>query len=359
MTVFSAVDFSDHELVVFARDAETGLKAIIAVHSTALGPAVGGCRMWAYAGEEEATRDALRLSRGMSYKNALADLPLGGGKSVIMAPEGSFDRQALLRAFGRAIDSLGGRYITAEDVGTSVADMLTIRSVTTHVSGLSADPAKGGDPSPYTALGVYHGIRASVRHKLGKESLEGVTVAVQGLGNVGRNLCGLLHRDGAKLVVTDISAERVEAAVAAYGALAVGLDAILKVEADVLAPCALGAALNAQTIPALNVPVVAGAANNQLATAEDGERLRQRGILYAPDYVINAGGIIAVSHEILNDFDQARVTAKVEAIGERLSRIFTEADRDGLATAVVADRMAEAKIAAGRKAKADKAVQAA
>lgn len=349
MSVFSAVDFSNHEQVVFASDAETGLKAIIAVHSTVLGPAVGGCRMWKYPSDEEALRDALRLSKGMSHKNAMADLPLGGGKAVIMAPEGNFDRQALLQAFGRAVDSLGGRYVTAEDVGTSVADMLTIRSVTPHVSGLSHDPAKGGDPSPYTALGVYHGIRASVRHKLGKDSLDGVTVAVQGLGNVGRNLCSLLHRDGAKLIVTDISDDRVQAMVSAYGATAAGLDDILKVEADVLAPCALGAVLNANTIPALNVPVVAGAANNQLATAEDGERLRQRGILYAPDYVINAGGIIAVAHELLNEFEPARVTAKVEAIGERLARIFAEADRDGMATAEVADRQAEAKIAAGRK----------
>ena len=355
MTVFSAVDFSDHELVVFARDADSGLRAVIAVHSTALGPAVGGCRMWNYASEEEAVRDALRLSKGMSHKNAMADLPLGGGKSVIMAPEGNFDRQALLRAFGRAVDALGGRYVTAEDVGTSVADMLTIRSVTEHVSGHSADPNKGGDPSPYTALGVYHGICASVRHKLGKASLEGVTVAVQGLGNVGRNLCALLHRDGAKLIVTDISADRVQAAVAAHGATAVGLEEILSVEADVLAPCALGAVLNAQTIPALNVPVVAGAANNQLATAEDGERLRERGILYAPDYVLNAGGIIAVSHEILNDFEQARVIAKVEAIDPRLIEIFTEADKAGLSTATVADRMAEARIATARKKKASAA----
>lgn len=358
MTVFSAVDFSDHELVVFARDAESGLKAVIAVHSTALGPAVGGCRMWHYASEEEAVRDALRLSRGMSHKNAMADLPLGGGKSVIMAPEGNFDRQALLRAFGRAVDSLGGRYVTAEDVGTTVADMLAIRAVTKHVSGVGADGSRDGDPSPYTALGVYHGIRASVRHRLGKTSLEGVTVAVQGLGNVGRNLCALLHRDGARLIVTDISPERVQAAVAAHGAAAVGLEDILTVEADVLAPCALGAVLNAETIPALNVPVVAGAANNQLATAEDGERLRERGILYAPDYVLNAGGIIAVSHEILNDFEQARVIARIEAIDARLTAIFAEAEKAGLATAAVADRMAEARIDAARKKRAA-AVQAA
>src|SRR5690606_5415495 len=210
MTVFSAVDFSDHELVVFARDAESGLKAVIAVHSTALGPAVGGCRMWHYASEEEAVRDALRLSRGMSHKNAMADLPLGGGKSVIMAPEGTFDRQALLRAFGRAVDSVGGRYVTAEDVGTTVADMLAIRAVTKHVSGVGADGSRDGDPSPYTALGVYHGIRASVRHRLGKTSLEGVTVAVQGLGNVGRNLCALLHRDGARQIGRASCRDRVE-----------------------------------------------------------------------------------------------------------------------------------------------------
>lgn len=358
MTVFSAVDFSDHELVVFARDAETGLKAVIAVHSTVLGPAVGGCRMWQYASDEEAVCDVLRLSKGMSHKNAMANLPLGGGKSVIMTPEGNFDRQALLKAFGRAVDSLGGRYVTAEDVGTSVADMLTIQSMTPHVSGLNSDPTKGGDPSPYTALGVYHGIRASVRHKLGKDSLAGVTVAVQGLGNVGRNLCGLLHRDGAKLIVTDISEDRVQDAVSAYGAKAVSLDDIFSVEADVLAPCALGAVLNAKTIPMFNVPVVAGAANNQLATAEDAEHLRARGILYAPDYVINAGGIIAVFDEIQNDFEQDRVVAKVEAIGDRLAQIFVEADRDGMATATVADRLAEAKIAAGRKQMAA-AVQAA
>ncbi|MGK2285672.1 Leu/Phe/Val dehydrogenase [Pedomonas sp. V897] len=349
MTVFSAADFSDHEQVVFVRDAETGLKAIIALHSTALGPAAGGCRMWRYASEEEALRDALRLSRGMSLKNAMADLALGGGKSVIMAPEGSYDRPALLRAFGRAVNSLGGRYITAEDVGTSVADMLVIRQETAHVSGLNSEPGKGGDPSPYTALGVYSGIKASVRHKLGKDSLAGLTIAVQGLGNVGRHLCTMLHRDGAKLIVTDIAQDRVKSAVDAWGAKAVGLDEILSVEADVLAPCALGAVLNAQTIDTLNVPVVAGAANNQLATAEDGERLRQRGILYAPDYVINAGGIIAVSHEILNQFDEPTVIAKVEAIGARLAGIFSQADKEGQSTAAVADRLAEEKIAAARK----------
>lgn len=348
MTVFTAEDFSNHEQVVFCRDAEIGLSAIIALHSTALGPAAGGCRMWRYATEADAVRDALRLSKGMSYKNAMADLPLGGGKAVIMAPEGNFNRQALFAAFGRAVASLGGRYLTAEDVGTSVPDMLVVRSVTEFVSGLGTEAGKGGDPSPYTALGVFSGINASVKHKLGKDSVEGLTVAVQGLGNVGRHLCDLLHKAGAKLIVADTVQERVDAAVAAYGAKAVSVGEILGVEADVLAPCALGAILNAETIPALKVSVVAGGANNQLATAADGERLKARGILYAPDYVINAGGIISVSHEYHNQFEVEKVVAKVKAIGPRLLDIYARADREGLTTDKVADRLAEEKIAAAK-----------
>lgn len=349
MSVFSAPDFDNHEQVVFFSDKKSGLKAIVAVHSTALGPAVGGCRMWNYPSEEEAVKDVLRLSRGMSYKNAMAKLGLGGGKSVIIADSKKDKTPELMKTFGRAIDRLGGLYITAEDVGISVEDMQLVGTETKWVAGLDTGEAASGDPSPFTAHGVFHGIKAAVKHRLGKDSLEGLRVIVQGLGHVGYNLCKELHEAGAKLVVTDIHQGNVDRVVKEFGANRVHVDDILRQEGDVLAPCALGAILNDETIPHLNVPIVAGASNNQLARAEHGEDLRARGILYAPDYVINAGGIIQVANEV-----HGRKTThedgmcKVEEIEETLLEVFAEADREGLPTSEVADTIAERRIAAGK-----------
>jgi len=349
MSVFSAPDFDNHEEVVFLSDSKSGLKAIVAIHSTRLGPAVGGCRMWKYATEQDAVQDVLRLSRGMSYKNAMANLGLGGGKSVIIGDSKTEKTKELMEAFGRGIDRLGGFYITAEDVGMTVGDMQTIGTQTKWVAGLETGEAASGDPSPYTAHGVFFGIKAAVKHRLGKDNLSGLRVVVQGLGHVGYNLCRELHEAGATMVVTDIDQGNVDRVVADFGAKAVHVDDIMTQEGDVFAPCALGAILNDDTIPHLNVPVVAGAANNQLARASNGEDLRARGILYAPDYVINAGGIIQVANEV-----HGRKTTtedgmkKVEEIYETLMEVFTEAEEQGATTGKVADSIAERRIAAGK-----------
>jgi len=340
MAVFDAVDFDAHEGVHFFDNPKTGLKAIIAIHSTHLGPAAGGTRYWSYDSDVAAITDALRLSRGMSYKNAMAGLPMGGGKGVILKTRAPKD-EAFLESFGRAIDSLGGRYVTAEDVGMSDADMVVINRATRHVSGLPvAGGQAGGNPGPSTAEGVFRGMRAAVRHKLGKGGFEGVHVAIQGLGSVGYALAGKLAAAGATLTVADIDEARAGRAAAEFGGRAVAVDAIMTVEADVLAPCALGATLDARTIPQLEVAIVAGAANNQLATPEDGPRLFERGILYAPDYVINAGGIINVVAEYLGDGDADAVLARIARIEDRLADIFVESDRTATSTDQVADRMA-------------------
>ncbi len=346
MSVFSHPAFDAHEAVHFVHDAGSGLKAIIAVHSTALGPAAGGSRMWNYASDDAALHDVLRLSRGMSYKNAMADLPLGGGKAVILGDSASDKSPALFAAFGRAVDSLSGQYVTAEDVGISVADMALVAEQTRHVSGLpnAAAGAAGGDPSPKTARGVFHGIEAAVRARLGRENLEGLRVVVQGLGSVGYHLCRNLHAAGAQLIVADIRQASVERVQAEFGAEVVDVDAVLAVPADVLAPCALGGILNAETIPRLQVAIVAGGANNQLLRDADGQALSQRGILYAPDYVINAGGIINVAAQYLASMNDAEVDERVRGIGERLSEIFAIAEREDRPTNEVADEMARARI---------------
>jgi leucine dehydrogenase len=345
MTVFDASDFDAHEGVHFFTDRATGLKAIIAIHSTHLGPAAGGTRYWTYDSDAAAITDALRLSRGMSYKNAMAGLPMGGGKAVVLKQAGVGKSEALLETFGAAIDSLGGRYVTAEDVGMSDADMTVIARRTRHVSGLPvAGGAAGGNPGPSTAEGVFRGMRAAVKHKLGKDGFAGVHVAIQGLGSVGYSLAEKLAAAGARLTVADIDPARAARAAQALGATAVGVDEILRVSADVLSPCALGAGLTADTIPALDVAIVAGAANNQLATPEDGIRLHARGILYAPDYVINAGGIINVVAEYLGDGDADAVLARIAQIEPRLHDIFAESDASGQPTDRVADAMAQALI---------------
>lgn len=345
MSVFQHKSFDDHERVVFCSDPESGLKAIIAVHSTALGPAAGGCRMWPYASDEEAIKDVLRLSRGMSYKNAMAGLPMGGGKAVIIGDSRSDKSEALFQALGGLVESQGGEYITAEDVGINVSDMEIVATRTQFVSGLPHESGSaGGDPSPKTARGIFHGIKAAVAHRLDRDELTGLTVAVQGLGNVGYYLCKDLAGAGAKLIVADIDEQRVQRAVDEFGAVAVDSDQILFQKADVLAPCALGGILDETTIPRLKVAIVAGGANNQLATDEDGDTLKEMGILYAPDYVINAGGIINVAYEYLNLGDEKEVMAKLEEIGGRLTEIFQAADSQGLCTNRVADAMARQRI---------------
>ena len=347
MSVFSNPAFDDHEKVAFCYDEPTGLSSIIAIHSTALGPGAGGCRQWAYADDTAALTDVLRLSQGMSYKSAMAGLPLGGGKAVIIKHADFVATDALYRRFGEFIDSLGGAYITAEDMGMSEAIMQIIASRTSYVSGLPAvGDAAGGDPSPTTAVGIHTGIREAVEFRLGRSSLDGLRVAVQGVGNVGYNLCRLLHDDGAELIVADIDEARVARAVTEFGAVGVSLDEILVADAEVLAPCAMGAVLTADSIPKLKASVVAGGANNQLETADDGQRLHDAGILYAPDYVINAGGIITVSCEYLGGFTARDVRDKVLMIGPRLKKIFERSAEEGLPTQQIAD--AEARRLIGR-----------
>ncbi len=334
-----------HEQVVSFHDPLTGLRGVVAIHDRTLGPAMGGCRMWPYATEAAAMNDAMRLSRGMSFKNAMADLPIGGGKAVIIGDPRKDKSEALFRAFGRFVHTLQGRYITAEDVGVSVQDMEWVRMETPHVAGLGG---ASGDPSPMTARGVFVGIQSAVRHRLGVDSVRGLKVAVQGLGHVGAHVCRLLHAAGAKLIVADIHHDVVNAMVEELDAVAVAPDAIMRVEADVFVPCALGAILNDDSIPQLRVSIVAGAANNQLHEDRHAEMLRQRGVLYAPDYVINAGGIINAASELQGAYDRARILGRVETIGRTLDEIFTVATAENVSPARVADEMARARLRAAR-----------
>ena len=344
MEVFDMREFDGHELVIFGQDAPTGLRAIIAIHSTVLGPAAGGCRMWPYASTSEAAADVLRLSRGMSYKNAMAGLPFGGGKAVIIGDARTAKTPELFAAFGRMVDSLRGRYVTAEDVGTTTADMAHVERVTKYVSGLGRAPGEaGGDPAPMTALGVFLGIRAAVKFRLGRADLAGLTVAVQGAGGVGYHLCGMLAAAGARLKVADVLPQALERVCDEFKAAPVPAVQVLEEQADVLAPCALGAILDARSTRKLRVPVVAGAANNQLATPEDGEALRAAGVLYAPDYVINAGGIISVAREYYGG-TEAQVIEDIQGIPARLTEIFERARREGRAPNEVADRMARERL---------------
>ncbi len=348
MAAWDLADFDDHEGVHLFRDRASGLTAIIAIHSMALGPAAGGVRFWHYADRTEAVTDALRLSRGMSYKNAMAGLPMGGGKGVILADAARTKSPDILKAFGRAIDSLGGRYVTAEDVGISEADISTIASETRFVSGLPVGAgAAGGDPGPVTARGVYLGVRAAAREALGRDDMAGVHVAIQGVGSVGGGLARYLAADGAKLTLADVHGDRAKALAAELGADVVAAEAIIGVEADIFSPNALGAILNEHSIPLLRTGVVAGGANNQLATPADAARLHARGILYAPDYVINAGGIINVALEYLGQGDRAEVDARVAQIPDRLTTIWKESAASGRPAADVADAMAQKLIGRG------------
>lgn len=338
MALFNHVEFDNHEQVVFCHDKESGLKAVIAIHSTKLGQAVGGCRMWDYATDEEALNDVLRLSKGMTYKNALAGLAMGGGKSVIIGDAKTIKSDALFHAFGRFIDSLGGRYVSAEDVNITTQDIGIAALETQHVTGLEG---KSGNPAPFTALGTYLGLKSAVKHKLGKDSLKGVKVLVQGLGSVGQYLCEHLYKEGAKLYVNDINLTSVDKVCTAYLAEYVQPEDIYSLDVDVYAPCALGATINDDTIDQLKCSVIAGCANNQLAESRHGDELWQKGILYAPDYVINAGGIINVSFESDEfDYDATVATKKVEEIYNTLTTIFKRADEENNSTHLIADQMA-------------------
>lgn len=339
--LFNAPDFDAHEAVHFIHHAPTGLSAIIARHSTHLGPAAGGTRFWTYASDTHALADALRLSRGMSYKNAMAGLPMGGGKAVILRTPTTQKSDAFLHAFADAVEALGGSYVTAEDVGMTEHDMVTLTARTHHVAGLPVAPGQvGGNPGPATAQGVFLGLRAAIAHQLARESFKGLHIALQGCGSVGTALAEKLAAAGARLTLADRTIEHAQALATRLGAKAVPTDEIMRTPADIFSPNALGAVLTAESIAALDVAIVAGAANNQLATPEDGARLAARGILYAPDYVINAGGIINVVAEYLGRASQPQVTADIAAIEGRLAAIFAEADRSGRPTATVADAMA-------------------
>ncbi len=344
MNVLEEIGRNDHEQVVFCSDKRSHLQAIIAIHNTTLGPSLGGTRMWMYPSDKEALVDALRLSRGMTYKAAVAGLNLGGGKAVIIGDPNKDKTEALFRSYGRFVEGLGGRYITAEDVGTSVQDMEWVRIETRYVTGIDRALGGGGDPSPVTAFGVYHGMKACLKRETGSDSLRGKTIAVQGAGHVASSFCTYAAKEGAKLVVTDIYAEKARAVAAEVNGKYVAPEKIYDVDADVFCPCALGAILNDDTIPRLKAGIVAGAANNQLADeTRHGQMLVKRKILYAPDYAINAGGLISVANE-LDGYPPERAMKQAEGIYDTIERIFAIAAKDRIPTHEASNRLAEQRI---------------
>jgi leucine dehydrogenase len=340
MDLFESMRGLGHEQVVFCHEPSCGYLGIIAIHDTTLGPALGGTRFWQYTSFTEAVTDALRLARGMTYKAAAAGLNLGGGKAVIVGDNKTADRELLFRAHGRFVDTLNGRYITAEDIGTSPADMEFVRRETNHVAGLQG---LSGDPSPVTGYGVYMGMKAAAKNRWGKDSLSGRAVAVQGCGKVAFYLCRHLKEEGARLIVTDIDESKVRRVVEEFGATVVAPDAIYDAQADIYAPCALGATINDKTLPRLRVSIVAGGANNQLAEDRHGRELEAKGILYAPDFVINAGGLINVYREIAG-WTEERAKRKAQEIYDSILRIFQIAEQEKIPTFVAADRLAEERI---------------
>lgn len=345
MSLFEHPEFDHHEEVAFCHDEESGLKAIIAVHDTTLGPSLGGTRLWNYSSSAEALTDVLRLSRGMTYKSAMAGLPLGGGKAVIIGDAKTIKSEQLFRAYGRFINSLGGKYITAEDVNIRTSDIDIVAQETQHVAG-TAD--KAGDPSPHTALGTYLGLKAAAKHRLGREDLNGVKIAVQGLGAVGYDFAKYCREDGAELIVTDINEEALERAKNELGATVVGLDEIYSVDADIYAPCALGATINDETLKQLKCKIIAGSANNQLANPKHDKIVKDMGILYAPDYVINAGGVIHVCSEAAN-MSLEETDKRVRDIYNTLDKLFTRAKEEDRPTGELADEMAREIIANAKK----------
>lgn len=345
--LFDKLSVYNHEQISFWYDPEFGYRGIIAIHNTALGPALGGTRFWDYKSDEEAIRDVLRLARGMTYKAAVAGLNLGGGKSVIVGDNATTKRDGIFRAHGRHVDSFAGRYITAEDVGTSPSDMEWVRKETNHVVGL-ADGS--GDPSPVTAFGTYRGMQACAKVQYGSDSLSGKTVSVQGVGHVGYYLCKHLHEEGARLLVSDIDDAKVKQVVDEFGATAVDADDIYSADADIFAPCALGAVINDDTLKALNVTIVAGAANNQLHRERHGEALSERGIVYAPDYVINSGGLINVNAEV-EGWSLERSHKKAGEIYDTILQVLEIAAKQGIPSYLAADRLAEERVAAAEQAR--------
>ena len=338
--VFDAEDFDNHEQVVFARDAASGLRAIIAIHNTNLGPALGGCRMWPYESQGAALQDVLRLAKGMTYKAAMANVKLGGGKMVVIADSKKDKTPDLLHAVGVAIGRMGGRYITGEDIGTNPFDMAEIATQTDCVSCRRVEDGGYGDPAPLTALGVLQSMKAAVEKKRGSDDLSGLTVAVQGVGNVGNNLCRLLSAAGAKLIVTDIYQPSLDRVVADYGARVVDDEAIFTADADIFAPCAMGGVLNDDTIPAIKARIVAGAANNQLAEERHGDMLRKQGITYMPDYIANGGGLISCAAEWYRH-DADEIEQNVKGIKETCLEVLAHAEAKGLSTSAAADAIAE------------------
>jgi len=341
--IFEQLDTYGHEQVVYCHNKDAGLKAIIAIHNTVLGPALGGTRMWPYKTEAEALNDVLRLSRGMTYKNAVAGLNIGGGKAVIIGDPAKDKSEALFRSFGQFVESLGGRYITAEDVGIDVNDMEFVFRETQYVTGVHQVHGGSGDPSPFTAYGTLQGLLATLNRKFGNEEVGNYSYAVQGLGHVGMEFVKLLKERGAKIFVTDINKALLDKAVSEYGAEAVAPDEIYDVDADVYSPCALGATVNEETLPRLKAKIICGSANNQLATNEIGDEVGKRGILYAPDYAVNAGGVMNVSLEI-DGYNRERAMRMMRTIYHNLTRIYEIAERDGIPTYKAADRMAEERI---------------
>lgn len=343
MNIFETIDKTEHEEVVFCHNKDVGLKAIIAIHNTVLGPALGGLRMWPYKTEQEALNDVLRLSRGMTYKASVSGLNLGGGKSIIIGDPKTDKSEELFRAFGRFMDSLGGRYITAEDVGIDVNDMEYVFQETDNVVGVHQVHGGSGDPSPFTAYGTYQGIKASLERKFGNQNIGDYSYAVQGVGHVGMELVKLLHKDGAKIFVTDINEAAVQHCVDTYGCEAVGLDDIYDVDANVYSPCALGATVNDETIDRFGFDIVCGSANNQLAENRHGDELEKKGMIYAPDYAVNAGGLMNVSIE-LEGYNRERAMRMTRNIYYSIIKIFEIAERDGIASWKAADRMGEERI---------------
>ena len=341
--IFETLDTSGHEQVVFCHNKDAGLKAIIAIHNTTLGPALGGTRMWPYKNEEEALNDVLRLSRGMTYKNAVAGLDIGGGKAVIIGNPATDKSEALFRAFGKFVDSLGGRYITAEDVGIDVNDMELVFRETEYVTGVHQVHGGSGDPSPFTAYGALQGLMATLNAKFGDEEVGKYSYAVQGLGHVGMEYVKLLKERGAKIFVTDINKALLDKAVNEYGAEAVAPDDIYDVDADVYSPCALGGTINEQTLDRMKFKVICGPANNQLASNAIGDEVTRRGIVYAPDYAVNAGGVMNVALE-MTGYNRERAMRMMRTIYHNLTRIFEISERDGIPTYKAADRMAEERI---------------
>lgn len=351
MTLFDSPAFASHESVHAFHDEKTGLKALIAIHSTARGPAAGGCRMWNYDSAEAALTDVLRLSQGMSYKNAMADLELGGGKSVIIGDSRTQKSPELFQAFGRAVDSLGGRYFTAEDVGVSVTDIMEAGKFTRYAVGVEGSKAGSGDPSPVTAEGVFRGLKIAARHGLGSDDLSGITVALQGVGHVGAYLADKLHAAGARLVISDVNQQALRDVADKTGAEVVAPDAIFDADAEVFAPCALGAILNGDTLPRLKAKVIAGGANNQLATPAIGRAVFDRGLIYAPDYVINGGGIINIASEVRalqrdEAYDPHWVEGKLARLMETLDEVLTRSAAERRPTNEIADAVARERIGA-------------